>query len=156
MSTSKWLALVNKGRNAMLKSQASIVVNRSIEDIFTLVSDPEYISVWMPGIMESKLTSARPIRVGTTFRMTVNFMADYNCEVTEYEPNRRFVFKGSSLAEKIKNEFTFEPIVNGTRIDYADEIDSGFFKLLEPIFKGSNKRHTKDSFAKLKQLLETT
>lgn len=140
----------------MLKSQASIVVNRPIEDIFALVSNPEYISVWMPGIMESKLTSARPIRVGTTFRMTINFMADYNCEVTEYEPNRKFVFEGRSWAEKLKSEFTFDPVANGTRIDYVDEFDSGFFKPLEPILKGRNKRHTKDSFAKLKQLLEAT
>jgi hypothetical protein len=41
-------------------------LRRPVEEVFGVLSDPENAPKWSPNALEEKLTSPRPVRVGST------------------------------------------------------------------------------------------
>ncbi len=57
-----------------MKIETSVVINRPIEDVFNYSTDPGNTPEWQTGLLESRLTSAGPIGVGSTIRDVRMFM----------------------------------------------------------------------------------
>jgi hypothetical protein len=75
-------------------------------------------------------------------------------EVTEFEPNRRFVTKNRS-GVAIETERIFEPVEGGTRVTFTVKAElAGFFQLAEPLVAGMGKRRLESDIADLKDLME--
>jgi len=53
----------------MVNLEASIVINRPLEEVFAELADLENNKKWRSGTVEAEKTSAGPIGVGTTYRM---------------------------------------------------------------------------------------
>jgi carbon monoxide dehydrogenase subunit G len=141
----------------MVNMEVSIVINRPIEEVFAELSDLENNKKWRSGTVEAEKTSVGPIAIGTTYRMVNGAFGrrmEGVAEVTEYEPNRRFVTKNRS-GLPIETERTFEPVEGGTKVTFTVKAElAGFFRMAEPLVAGMGKRRLESDVADLKDLLE--
>ncbi|NIO68993.1 MAG: hypothetical protein GTN71_08145 [Anaerolineae bacterium] len=136
----------------------SVVINRSIEEVFAFMTDIEKWSQWASEVVEAKKTSEGPVGVGTTFSFLVQFLGrrmEGTNEVTDYAPNSKFAFKTTSGPVSAEDEITFESVTGGTKVTRVSRVETGgFFKLAEPILTRTAQRQFETNFANLKDLLE--
>jgi len=100
----------------MLKLKTSAVINRSIEEVFEFVANTENDMMWQSDVLEAKDTSEGPIGVGHTYKQTFQFLGrrlESTYEVTEFEANRKFIFKNTAGPIPIEGGFTCEPVPEG-------------------------------------------
>ena len=140
----------------MAKTEACVVIYRSVEDVWKFITDLSNLPKWDSGVLEAKQTSSGPIDVGSTFLTRHRWMT-YSFRCTEFEPNRRFSFefsqgpmKGSkasvsleTLDEKTSATFTIYP-----------KIGVGL-KLLGPYLNRTLRGHNRESAACVKRILES-
>ncbi len=142
----------------MIKMEHSVVINRSVEEVFAFVIDVEKWPQWRAEVVEVERSSEGPIGVGTTFSGVGRFLGrrlENINEVTQYEPNRKFGFKTTSGPVSMQFTDTFESVEGGTKVSLAMEGETGsFFKLAEPIMSRMVRRQFKTNYANLKDLLE--
>jgi uncharacterized protein YndB with AHSA1/START domain len=142
----------------MTKLEASVVINRPVEEVFTFVSDFENSTQWMAELVEAKQTSEGPLGVGTTVSAVAKPLgrrAESTQEVVEYEPNRKFAIKSISGPVNSQDNYTFESVAGGTKVTRVAEAEMvGFFKLAEPLAVRMMRRQFDTNFANLKDLLE--
>jgi carbon monoxide dehydrogenase subunit G len=142
----------------MVNMEVSIVINRPLDEVFASLADLESNVKWRSGTVEAQQTSTGPIGVGTTYRMVNSVFGrrlEGEAEVTEFEPNRKFVTKTRS-GYSIEAERIFEPVEGGTRVTFVVKADlAGFFQLAEPLVAGMGKRRLEGDVADLKDLIES-
>ena len=101
----------------MLKIESATVINRPVEEVFSVLSNLENNPKWSSAFLEVKKTSDGPIAVGTTWRAVQKAFGqglESEVEVTEYEPNRKWtqVTKSGPISGEVL--VTFEPCINIT------------------------------------------
>ena len=142
----------------MAKMETSIVINRSLEEVFAFTTNFENQPKWQSRLLEVKKTSEGPIGVGTKWRFVAKFLGqriEFEQECTEYEPNRMYAGKSTSGPFPIEGRQTYEPVEGGTRLNVIGEVQpGGFFKLAEPLVVSMLKRLTDADLANLKDLME--
>lgn len=142
----------------MIKIEQSVVINRPIEGVFTMLTDVDRWEQWAGELSEVKKTSEGPLGVGSTFIGVVKLLGrrmENTHEVTEYEPSRKFGFKITSGPVPGEGGFTFESVAGGTKVSLAFEAEpGGFFKVAEPVFARTAQRQWETNLATLKDLLE--
>lgn len=142
----------------MARIEASVVIDRPIDEVFEFVSNPENDSQWQSGVLESGQTSEGPMGVGATSREVRQFLGrriESTVEITEYEPKRKIGFKSTSGPIPFKVAYMFEPVEGGTKLSTVGEAEpGGFFKMAEPIAMRMFEREMKGNFANLKDILE--
>lgn len=118
-------------------AQISIIINRSVTDVFAVLSNVEDTPKWSSNALEEKMTSAGPVGVGSTRRAVVRSFgrtAENEAEVTEFEPNRRIALQGISGAFPFRVSMDFERVAGGTRVDWTwDLAPRGFLQLAGPL-----------------------
>jgi uncharacterized membrane protein len=141
----------------MTRVEASVVINRPIDEVFAYVIDVRNWPEWT-GFPEVKQTSEGPVGVGTTFWGVSEFMgrrAEWTSKVTNYELNSRVEQKIAWGSMSIEQSLTFEPVEGGTKYTQAGETEiGGFFKVAEPIAKRTMQKQLEASLVKLKDVLE--
>lgn len=142
----------------MARAEVSTTINRPVEDVFAVVSNPESSPKWSSASLESTKTSAGPIGVGTTTRAVSKLLGrriESEMEVIEFEPNRRFATRSTSGPFPIQATVTFEGVSGGTRISALIEAEpGGFFKVAEPLLVNIARRQFQSDFDNLKELME--
>ncbi len=143
----------------MIRIEASVVVNRPIEEVFAFVSDMANAPQWSAEVVEAKKTSEGPVGTGTTFTTAVKMLGrqlEGSVEILEYEPSRKFTLKTAAGPISIVSDvFAFEPVADGTKMTHVVEGETGgFFKLAEPVVARLMQRQWEANFAVLKELLE--
>jgi carbon monoxide dehydrogenase subunit G len=142
----------------VVNMEVSIVINRPVDEVFASLSDLEKNVMWRSGTVEAQQISTGPIGVGTTYRMVNSVFGrrlEGEAEVTEFEPNRKFVTKTRS-GYSIEAERIFEVVEGGTRVTFVVNADlAGFFQLAEPLVAGMGKRRLESDVADLKDLIES-
>jgi hypothetical protein len=137
-----------------------VTINRSIEDVFTFVSDHTNNTLWKHFIVESKQLSSNPIDVGTTFEVTsVVGKRRFSSlvEVTKYEPYCHYAYKSHAQPLPFIASLNFEPDENGTAISGDVQFNAnGIYALLSPLLLFIICRQSKGTFAKLKQVMENS
>jgi uncharacterized membrane protein len=140
------------------KIEASLVINRAIEEVFAFAGNVENNPQWQSGVLEERVTSEGPIGAGTTYRYVSQLLGrriETDGEITEYEPNRKYSFKSISGPFPIEGGFTFEAAEGGTRVALAVEADiGGFFKMAEPLVARAIKKQFETDVSTLKDILE--
>jgi uncharacterized membrane protein len=114
--------------NAMPNVEQSVVISRPVTDVNAWLENPENHSISDPSQHGSTQITEGPIGVGTRWRGSSRILGkrvDWTTEVTEYEPNKRVVFK------------SVEDVAEGTRLTFHPDAESGlggvFGKLTDPI-----------------------
>ena len=141
----------------MIQHEATIHINRPVEQVFTFLADTKNLRSWQSNLVENEQLTEGPLRVGTRFRevrRTGPRNSEIQAEITVFEPNKRFATK-TLTKPQVTVSYTFDEENGGTRITYKFVmITSGFMRLLEPLIAGSIKKDTDSDFEKLKHILE--
>ncbi|HTP11065.1 MAG TPA: SRPBCC family protein [Anaerolineae bacterium] len=142
----------------MAQFKTSLVIRRSVEDVFTFVSNYQNSPRWVSGGLEHTKISAGPIGVGTvirTYGRTLGLRIEATRVVTIYEPYSRYAFKSEYQQMPITTTFLFEPIADGTRLTVVvDGEPTGLFKATAPFVLGAIQRQFEGDLSRLKALLE--
>jgi uncharacterized protein YndB with AHSA1/START domain len=140
------------------RAELSVVIERPVEDVFAVLTDPEKQPEWSSATHEARKTSPGPIGLGSRARFVAKFLGrriENESEVTEFEPNRRFTAETKSGPFPFKIAMTFAPVDAGTRVDLTIEAEpGGFFRIAEPLFVSLGKRQFESDLATLKDLME--
>jgi uncharacterized membrane protein len=136
----------------------SITINRSVEDVFAVLSnienDPKYSSL----VVEATKTSAGPTGVGATARLVSKFMGrriENEWVMTEFEPNRQYGWRSTSGPVPLGGLLTFEPATGGTRVAGTVEAEPrGLFRLIGPLIVSMGRRQLQHDLANCKRLME--
>ncbi|MFH1183839.1 MAG: SRPBCC family protein [Chloroflexota bacterium] len=142
----------------MIRLETSIVINRPIEEVFTYVTNLENNIKWMTGVIAAHMTSAEPIKQGSTYKFNIKTMGmtmETSGEVTAYERPGKYAWKATSGPFPMSGMTTFEPAEGGTRVtDMIEAEPGGFFKLAEPLLMKQQQGQMEADMKKLKEILE--
>jgi uncharacterized membrane protein len=137
---------------------STTTINRSVGDVFAVLSKLEDTPKWSSTAIEAKMTSAGPIGVGATARYVDKFLGrriESEVEITEFEPNRKLTMQSTSGPFPFRGSVTLEGNGGSTRVGGSFEAEpGGFFKLAEPLLVRIGKRQFESDLANLKDLME--
>jgi uncharacterized protein YndB with AHSA1/START domain len=116
----------------------SVTINRSIEDVFAVLTDPTRSPEWSKHSVRGELLTEGPPRVGSRRRTVVKGFGGIGTmesvfEVTEIDPLRAVALKqvSASWGGTGATRYTFTPVDGGTRVDWAWELNpTGLMRLL--------------------------
>jgi uncharacterized protein YndB with AHSA1/START domain len=141
----------------MIQHEVSTHLNLPVEQVFAFLIDANNLRAWQSNLIESEQLSEEPMRVGTHFREVRQLgrrPTEYQAEITEFEPNKRFATRTLSVPQASVS-YTFNRENSGTRLDYKFVLQtSGLMRLLKPMIAASIKKETLSDFENLKRLLE--
>jgi len=140
------------------KIEASVMVDRTPEEVWKALLDFSNPTLLDPDCLEAKQTSAGPLAVGSTFQLKRS-RAPKNPDflVTEFEPNRRtsFVFT-SGPVKGTSQQFSLEAVGGKTKLTRTLEMKySGFYRLVGPFMTGSMQRQGQGDLERTKRMLES-
>ena len=142
----------------MTKAEASIDIERAVEDVFAYATDLDTWPLWAGEVVEQEQTTEGPLGVGTQFKGVGRFLGrriEVVNEVSAFEQNASFAFRTISGPIKSHNTLTFESIEGGTRV--TESIDAelgGFFGLADPLVARMAGRQFATNLGNMKDLLE--
>ena len=139
----------------------SVEISRRPEDVFAYLDDLARHKEWDDQIVETKVETEGPTRVGTratdTRRVPIG-KQDLRYEITEHDPPRRAAFRGVSGPVRPVGAITVEPLDEGARSRVTLELElvgHGIGKLLAPLANRDARKHVPGQQAKLKEKLES-
>ncbi|HUI00167.1 MAG TPA: SRPBCC family protein [Nitrososphaerales archaeon] len=143
-----------------MKFEASVVIERPIDEVWKFVTDLPSVPKWSHALLEKRQTSPGPLGVGTTVQSRTKDRT-FTGRVTEFEPNRKFTWEMTSGPIRGSHEYdSLETVEGGTRLTHAVDFRlSGLYKLLGPFIAGRTRRngeaHAKTDLDNVKRILES-
>jgi len=142
----------------MIQHDFTLDIQAPVAKVFAYTTDFNNFVQWQEGVSAASQSPAGPTRAGTTFTLTRTFLGrkiDAAGAVTEFEPNRRCVFRTTSGPIQLSVALGYQEIANGTRLTvHLEAQPGGVFKLAE----GAMDRQLEGMFdaqvKKLKTILE--
>lgn len=142
----------------MIKMEQSIVINRTQEDVFAFIANPENETQWQADLLESKLTTDGKVGIGSKGRDMRQFMGkpvETTWEVTEYEPSHRMSFRVITGPIPFQGSYLFETAPGGTKFTFSAWAETkGLSKLFDPIVNRMGQKQYERDLATLKAVLE--
>ncbi len=145
----------------VFRSEKSVVIERSVEEVFGFTDNPANEALWQSGTIESRYTSEGPVGVGSTGASVAKALGrtiETTWEITEYEPNRRVVFLSTSGPIPYEGAWLYEAVDGGTRLtvtEVAPQGTRGFFgRLSERLLLRMWNRGFEGDLQNLKRLME--
>ncbi len=138
--------------------QASVEVNRPVEQVFAFVSDLEHDPPWS-GAAEVRRTTPGAIGIGTTFRQHDRVLGrrlELALEVIGYQPQHeitlkttvgRLSFVGTRMVESLDEGSSRVTFLGGGHAE-------GVWRLTEPLLAAVGTRRLRAQLTRLKQVLE--
>jgi uncharacterized membrane protein len=106
----------------------SVIVDRPVEAVYDYLVDLERGREWMPGVRESQVLTAGPLRVGTRFRdrrVAGGRERVTDIEVVEVVPGRRHAVQLSTLGMTMRFAFDLAPVGDSrTLVEYEAALTS--------------------------------
>lgn len=144
----------------MYQIQDSIIINRSVEDVFDFVAYSEQDRHWQKTLVESEKLNDSSIQVGTQYRHVYRFLGNnfnLTATITELVPSQKYILKHEGTTNSL-DSYTFESLGEQTKITYtyqSEEEMSHLFGTISLFFvKQTYKRVIKSTLENLKTLLE--
>jgi hypothetical protein len=142
----------------MIASEKSIIINRSVDDVWKFISTVENVGLWDPEFDEFKSTTEGSTQLGSvvTYRRTfVGQKQRGTLCVSEYEPGRVLTLQVSEQGITGQIRYIFEPVMGGTRLTSASQGEvTGWWVLLKPYLTYLLDKDSMIDLVKIKQLLE--
>jgi uncharacterized membrane protein len=141
----------------MIREERSVMIRRSLEEVFAYVSDVRHSAQWQAGLLEVRKVTEGPLGVGTRFavvRKLLGRRVELSSEFVRFEPHRMvtFRFAGSVPGE---GSYSFDSTPGGTRVTSRVEMwPRGISRLVEPLIAASLRRQMEADLPVLKELLE--
>ena len=138
----------------------SVEIARPPEEVFSYATDPAHLTEWQAKLLEAKLETEGPVRVGSRMKQKRDVglgTRTFTAEVTAYDPPRLFSFHGVDGPVRPEGTVTLEPIDDGRRTRYTINMDfegHGLGILLLPLVRHDAGKQVRESLAHLKDKLE--
>jgi hypothetical protein len=143
----------------MINIEKSIIIHRSIEEVFTYVSDLTHSAIWQSGLVEVRKLSEGPVGIGTRYAFVRSFMGkkmEASNKIKVFVPNTKVAFKTTSGPIPLEASYLFESTGRVTKLTSTIEMHpGGFIRLAEPLISASLQREVEAALSKLKGLLES-
>jgi len=144
----------------MAKMEASVIIERPVEEVWKFISDWSNAPKWMPSALEVKQTSAGPLDVGTTLqsRWSTRLLSLGASRVTEYEPGRKITLETTSpqMIRGSRQSFGLENVEGKTKLNSAMETKiNGFYRLVGPLLIGRLRKSNEVLVSNVKRILES-
>ena len=143
----------------MIKVEKTIVIHKSIEEVFNFVIAEGNYTKWQAGVQEIIEGGARNT-VGSQFTEVRKFMGQEmrtTLELTDFVPNALWAAKVVKGPVPYVVNMTFEGTEGGTRVTTCvDGEPKGFFKLAEGMVAGQLEKSLTEDQQKLKEILENS
>lgn len=147
----------------MVNVQYDVRIGRSPESVFRYITQVETYAEWQRkgGIERVTRVDEGPTRLGTRFQMERRArggkLATIDCEVTGFDPGKRFAFH-SIDDDGFTGDFTttLEPVGGGTNLHWAVNMrpPNLLYRLLGPVIAREIRRSADADFPELKRTLE--
>lgn len=138
--------------------EATITINRSIEDVFKFVTDNENDPQWAIPVVECVRVLGNAPNLGTEYTFssqTGPFLTKGKMTTVVFEPLERIEWHGKSLI-RWEAACTFKSVDGGTQITMKTNFyGEGIFRLLEPVMQNPFKKSYDQQFQTLKKILES-
>ena len=144
----------------MIRAQSQIVIKRSVEDVFSFVSDGFFQNYpkWSPEVVRLERLSPGSVGLGTAARQvridggrrTVSTF-----KVNEYEQLRKISFVSTSLP-RFSAHYGVEPLKESTRLTFTFELKpQSMIRPFERLIAGAVRSGSNRVVHQLKRLLES-
>jgi uncharacterized membrane protein len=145
---------------AVIKESATILVKKSLPEVFTFVADPGNFPLWQSFVVAVDVTSEGPIAKGTTYLYSFKAMGNVittSGVITEFQTHRNFSYQTTSGPFPIKGGFSFKEIEGFVEVTVFGEADpGGYFSLARPVIGLLLGRELKVMLQTLKEILESS
>jgi uncharacterized protein YndB with AHSA1/START domain len=144
----------------MIETQASVTIDRPVQEVFDYVTEPANEPRWQFDVIEVSWANGGPLRVGSRLRRVVKFMGRRNLdiEVTALVPPRRVDLQTRSGAPfGLRPLITYQLEDQGSQTRFTRRVlmsPSGAGKLMEPMMRAMVPRYNRRFLAALKERLE--
>jgi uncharacterized protein YndB with AHSA1/START domain len=141
----------------IMRVDASIVINRTPDEVFAYATDPAHTPEWQSSALETSVDG--PVQAGASGKEVRKFLGrrmESTMKIEAFEPPRRFALQVTSGPVPFHVEQTVEPEGTGSRVSVTIEGEpGGFFKLADPLVERAVRRELEGNLATLKDILET-
>jgi len=139
----------------MVKFDITTDIKRPVEEVYSYVADLRNAPQWQSWLQS--VEQQGPTRIGIKAHQSGQWMGrklQFDSEVTEYEPGRKFSFTATSpFPYTLSTSFAGHD--GGTRmVSHLVGEPGGFFKLAEPLVKQMAGQMWRSDYRRLKTLLE--
>lgn len=138
----------------------TIRIERSIEDVFRVLTTPELTPLWSESAIEEHVTTPGPVGIGSRRRATVRRLGggtwENEIEVTDFEPNRRIAVRSVESIVPFASAWSMAAANGGTRVDWRWEIQlRGWMRPFGPFVLGVFGRSFGRDLQRLKAIMES-
>jgi uncharacterized protein YndB with AHSA1/START domain len=139
--------------------EATILIDKPAEDVFTFLHTPENHPKFVPGMLEFNKTSPGPIeQVGMSVQGVRRFLGrrmELPYEITEYQQGTRLGMQGAMGPIRFRDGYVLEAMGPSTRVKFWLELTlTGVMKLARPFIAFIGKTHAQETLVNLKKALE--
>lgn len=156
---------IDKGKNNytqkeddMYHTEASLVIEQPIGNVFAVVSDVSRARDWQEGLVEANWTSEKALGIGSTYNFVSKFAGmrwDLPGKVTHWDPPNGWQWEARSGPFPVRGGYRLETSSSGTRITmFSDSEPRGWMNAMRPLLKWMGERSYRHSLIRLKALLE--
>lgn len=142
----------------MATAGCEVTINRSVEDVFAILSNAENDPTYSSLVVEARRTSPGPIGVGTTARLVSRMFGRRivnDWTVTEFDPNRTYAWQRTSGGVPLGGRMTFDEVDGRTRVSATITVEpDGILRFIAPLIATLGRRGFKKDLANLKHLME--
>jgi hypothetical protein len=157
----------------MPNHEASVVIKRSVEEVFAFVENPKNELIWRHSRVEADVETVvdakddpddglgGEIGLGATGREVSKSLGnkfESTWEITEYEQNKKVVYRSASGPGKYESVWTYESVDGGTNVTVATEwelIDrENIGRMSDRVLEKTYRKSVDGDLQTLKRLLE--
>ena len=141
----------------MATFENTVMISRSIEDVFGFLSDFENVPTWNYAISETRKVSEGPVGVGTIYQQvrSVPSRSEERFEVTAYNPPRHLEIRGQLGPFPSRLSYALDAVPEGTQVTNSVELElRGPSRLLGRVAVPRVRDAVAANLRKLKELLE--
>jgi uncharacterized protein YndB with AHSA1/START domain len=141
----------------MITVESSIVIARSVADVYAFVSDQTNEPMWHTDILEIRSADGSAAGLGSNWLVTVRFMGrkDYKMQVTGLDPNRRVELTTTAGWLQPTTIYLLEPANGSTRFTRRVDIPvDRALRIMKPLMQRMAVKRNAAFVKNLKQVLE--
>lgn len=145
----------------MINVTVAVDVDRPPPEVFSYLEDAENNPKWIPNMRSCRWTTASPVRVGSRYEQTSEFLGRQirtNFEVTEHEPGSRVTIEsreGSSFPIRVTRIVAARGDGGSHVTEEVEGDPSGFYAIATPLLRAMVARNIRRDYRNLKRVLET-
>lgn len=144
------------------KFEATVVIDRPIDEVFAFLADGENDRKFSPRVLEMAKTTDGPSGVGTVYASTVKdagMKTKREFEITEFVPPTkiRWAERSKNLVMAPEGGYDLAPEGAGTRLTVYNVLEGrGLGKLLTPLALSSARKGADDFAQSIKRAVESS